>query len=204
MLLNLPIIYSLLEIPLTVIYHSAPRSIKHGPCVMHHGSQEQPFVKQLYFAALILCHLALITHNAPQSMNSSIPRGTKMSLRWRMSEGVKLLYLNFCSSSQTFRIPWCFHMAIMKSTQFINLDFFIKEISLKDKNRYNAHFYIQNDKLAYLLCLFNHNIDILGQFKTKTSFSHNSLSQQYTSAILHSSTVTHCFTSLKSFADICA
>ena len=37
-----------LKFPLTIrIYVSAPRAMKHGPCITHHGSQEQPFLKQL-------------------------------------------------------------------------------------------------------------------------------------------------------------
>ena len=33
-----------LKFPLTIrIYVSAPRAMKHGPCITHHGSQEQPF-----------------------------------------------------------------------------------------------------------------------------------------------------------------
>ena len=33
-----------LKFPLTIrIYVSVPRGMKHGPCITHHGSQEQPF-----------------------------------------------------------------------------------------------------------------------------------------------------------------
>ena len=35
-----------LKFPLTIrIYVSAPRGMKHGPCITRHGSQEQPFLK---------------------------------------------------------------------------------------------------------------------------------------------------------------
>ena len=35
-----------LKFPPTIrIYRSAPWAMKHGPCITHHGSQEQPFLK---------------------------------------------------------------------------------------------------------------------------------------------------------------
>ena len=47
-----------LKFSLTIlIYVSAPRGMKHGPCITHHGSQEQPFWNSCilrYFTGLVL------------------------------------------------------------------------------------------------------------------------------------------------------
>ena len=50
-----------LKSPLTIrIYLSATRSIIHGSCITHHGSQDQPFLKQLYMALNFGHHAHLI------------------------------------------------------------------------------------------------------------------------------------------------